>query len=255
MKHWTSLLVVGVLALLFLGCEASDKYWNPELNEDVGEAKGVGKLKMAEDEAILLLPIEIHIGPTEAMQAAFDTKLLVAAVASKGRFLPLDPVIPDEISNRLPNNHSLCWNFIWLARNSYWKFPEGSSNGRDFEALSGVMQDLMGLLGVLKDKLGIPVPPKIRYLAFVHIDPDSIFFGLMEAWNAFGGVWDLQTNQLARAFDFVKGVPPDDTLKIAFMVDLAGDLEELLTGPMEPPAEEAPAEEKPAEGSGDQPAQ
>ncbi len=255
MKQWKSLILVGAVALLFVGCEASDKYWNPELNEDVGEQKGVGKLKIAEDEALLLLPVVLHIGASDAMNVAFQGKLLASAIASKGKFLPLDPVIPDEIANRMPNNHSICWNFIWLASNAYWKFPEGSSYGRDFEALGALMNDLMGLLGAIKDKLGIPVPPKIRYIAFVHVDPDSMFFGLVEAWNAFGGVWDLQTNQLARAFDMVKGVPPDDNLKIAFVVDLASSLENMFLGPMEPPAEEAPAEEKPADGGGDQPKQ
>lgn len=112
MKQWKSLILVGAVALLFVGCEASDKYWNPELNEDVGEQKGVGKLKIAEDEALLLLPVVLHIGASDAMNVAFQGKLLASAIASKGKFLPLDPVIPDEIANRMPNNHSICWNFI-----------------------------------------------------------------------------------------------------------------------------------------------
>ncbi len=255
MNQWKSLFLVAAVALLFVGCESAEKYWNPELNEDVGELKGEGKLKIAEDEAILLMPVVLHIGASDAMNTGFQGKLLASAIASKGRFLPLDPVIPDEITSRMPNNHSLCCNFIWLARNSYWKFPEGSGYDVDFKILGGLMNDLMGLLGLLKDKLGIPVPPKIRYIAFVHVDMSSIFFGMMEAWNAFGGVWDLQTNQLARAFDFTKGVPPDDNLKIAFAVDLAGDLENLFLGPKEKLEEEAKAEEKPADQGGDQPRQ
>ena len=251
MKHWTSLFVIVAIALLFVGCESADKYWNPELNEDVGEAKGVGNLKIAEDEAMLLLPVVLHIGATDEMNAAFQGKLLVASVASKGKFLPLDPVLPAEIKNRMPNNHSMCWNFIWLARNERWKFSDGSSRSRDFKILGKMMSDLTGLLGAIKDKLGIPVPPKIRYLSFVHVDHASMLFGILDAWNAFGGVWDLQTNQLARAFDLVKAVPPDKTLQIAFMVDLAGDLEELFFGPMEPPVEEEAAEAPAEEGAGD----
>ena len=248
MKHWKALLLVMALAVLFVGCESSEKWFNPALNEDVGEAKGVGALKMAEDEAILLMPVVLHIGATDEMNTAFQAKLLVSAIASKGRFLPLDPVLPAEIKSRMPNNHSLCWNFRWLARQDRWQFREGSSYGRDFKMLSGMMNDLMGLLGVLKDKLGIPVPPKIRYIGFVHVDTASMMFGLIGAWNPFGGVWDLKTNSLARCFDMVKGVPPDKDLQIAFMVDLASDIENLLIGPMEPPVEEEEAEGEAKEG-------
>ena len=75
------------------------------------------------------------------------------------------------------------------------------------------------------------MPPKIRYFGFVHVDPSSGPLRLSKGWNLFGGVWDLKTNQLARAFDFTMPEPQKSVFKIAALVDLAGDLEELFAAP------------------------
>jgi hypothetical protein len=249
MKHWTSLFVIVAIALLFVGCESADKYWNPECNEDVGEAKGVGKLKMTDEEGLILLPGRMWIGQTDAMKMAWDGALIKGAIASKGKFLPLAPVMPEALRTRLRTNY-ICWNFRWLARAERWEFRKGSSYARDFEMLGKGMSDLMGLVGPATEKLGMP-KRTYRYLGFIDFRNTSMMFGLLDAWRLCGGVWDLEKNKLARFFDFVKAVPPDNTLKIAALVAMAGDLEELLFGPMEPPVVEEAADAPAEEGAGD----
>ncbi len=205
---------------------------NPECNEDKDDVKGGGRLRIAENESIIILPVVLHIGASEDMYTAFHGTLLAEALKAKGRFMLLDPVIPDQVSSRMPNNHSLCGNFIWLARSGRWKYPEGDERSRDIKILDGLLDDFKGLIGEFNARMGVNVSPKVRYLSIVHLDKAKMFFGLVDAWNAFGGLWDPIEKRMARAFDVYIPVPEDEKSRIGFVSDLASSLTSLTYEPL-----------------------